>query len=213
MSVFQVRLVRNVGAGYVTDPSKLAAAINYLPVEPSGTAGTIPIGASAQRTMDVTGPNLTRRRLYDGETFTSTNYWKRFAPVSEGGTLTEESAFIHIISDDGTPWSDKDKGLNKFAKVNVLDVVAGTCYSTVANQLDFMALYGAVATYVQITTDQDIKVLLNSSTEAEMDLDSGTHWFDNGDLPLTSLAFCNTESGVTDATVEVVSTLEIISND
>jgi hypothetical protein len=198
MSVFTVRLPRpaELGAGYVTDP-----AYNSV------------TGLSIQKTMEVNGPSLTRRRLTDGQTFTSTNYWKRFAPVSEGGGSPAETAIVHIVSDDGTPWSDSNPEVNKFARVISRTLTAGTTYSAANNQIDMIALYGAIATYTQITVDGAVTARLNSSSSAEMDLASGTHYFDNGDLPLVSLAFDNTASGAGDVALEVVMTLQIQSTD
>jgi hypothetical protein len=163
--------------------------------------------------MEVNGPNLTRRILYDGETFTSTNYWKRYAPVSEGGTMPDETAFIHIVTDDGTPWSDTNPEVNKFARVVSRTLVAGTTYTAANNQIDIMGTWGAVATYTQITVDGACTVRLNSSSSAEMDLTAGTHFFDNGDLPLVSLAFDLSQSGAADVELEVVMALQIQSPD
>lgn len=198
MSVFTVNLpsASTLGAGYATDPAYNSTT-----------------GKSIQKTMEVTGPNLIRRRLYDGETFTSTNYWKRFAPTSEGGSMPAETAFIHIVTDDGSPWSDTNPSVNKFSRVVSRTLVAGSTYTTENNQIDILGTYGAVATYTQITVDGSCSVRLNSSSSAEMDLTSGTQFFDDGDLPLTSLAFDNSDSGASDVALEVVMTLQIQSDD
>ncbi|MBM3206896.1 MAG: hypothetical protein FJZ43_04730, partial [Candidatus Staskawiczbacteria bacterium] len=48
---------------------------------------------SIQRTIYVAGPSKKYRKLFDGDTFTDCNYWKRFAypqvPLSE--------AFIEVV--------------------------------------------------------------------------------------------------------------------
>lgn len=195
MSTFQVRQVStNLGSGYVTD----TALVN---------------GASIQKTIFVTGPNLTFRQLDDGTQFDSTNYWKRFAPISEGGDLPDNQAFITIISDDGTPYSDTNPDANKFARVVDLTVSAGTTFSLAANQIDILADFGGVSMFTQIVTDEIITVRLNSSSSADLDVPVGTLVFDNGDLPLTSLAFDNSASGATDATVQVLLTIQIQSDD
>lgn len=197
MSVFTVRL----------HPSNRDSSVAADPAYNSTT------GKSIQRTMEVTGPNLTRRILADGETFTSTNYWKRFAPISEGGTQPNDVAIIHIVSDDGTPWSDSNPNSNRFARVHSLTVSALTGFNLAANQIDVLGTYGGVATFTQITTDETVNVRLNSSSSADFSLAAGTQTFDNGDLPVTSLAFSNLSSGASDATVTVILTIEIQSND
>jgi len=196
MSTFQVRLV----------PSNRTAGV----VEDTATVS----GESIQKTMWVTGPNLTFRKLYDGETFDSTNYWKRYAPVSEGGSWADdETAFIHIVSDDGSPWSDTNPSVNKFPRVVDLVVAAGTCWDITANQIDVLGDYGGVALFTQIVTDRAIKVRLNGSSSADLDIAAGSQTFDNEDLPVTSLAFCNNESGALDATVQVLLAIQIQSED
>jgi len=196
MSTFQVKLVPATrGVGVVTDPALVS-------------------GESIQKSMWVTGPNLTFRKLNDGETFDSTNYWKRFAPISEGGSWADaETAFIHIVSDDGSPWSDSNSSVNKFPRVVDVVVVAGTCWAVEANQIDVLGDYGGVALYTQIVTDQPIKVRLNGTSSADLDVPAGSQTFDNEDLPITSLAFCNNESGVSDATVQVLFSIQIQSED
>jgi len=196
MSTFQVRLVpSNRGAGIVEDTATVS-------------------GESIQKTMWVTGPNLTFRKLYDGEEFDSTNYWKRYAPVSEGGSWADdETAFIHIVSDDGSPWSDTNPAVNKFPRVVDLVVAAGTCWAVEANQIDVLGDYGGVALFTQIVTDQDVKVRLNGDSQADLDIAAGSQTFDNSDLPITSLAFCNNESGAVDATIQVLFAIQIQSED
>ena len=196
MSTFQVRLVPTTrSTGVAADPAVVS-------------------GESIQKTMWVTGPNLTFRKLYDGETFDSTNYWKRFAPVSEGGAWVDtETAFIHIVTDDGSPWSDTNPCCNRFPRVVDLVVAAGTCWTLAANQIDVLGDYGGVALFTQIVTDRAIKVRLNGSSSADLDLPVGSQTFDNCDLPITSLAFCNNESGALDATVQVLLAIEIQSLD
>jgi hypothetical protein len=85
MSVFKVKLTQGIGRtaqGYL-DP----AVVN---------------GASIQRTIYAPGPNKINRKLFDGQTFTDVNYWKRFAYPN----LAHENAFIEVVTDDGSVWSD-----------------------------------------------------------------------------------------------------------
>ncbi len=186
MSVFVVDLTRNVGNGIVSDPAIDAD------------------GVSLQRTMWCNGANLTWRKLNDGEIFTDCNYWKRYAPISEGGASDESIAFIHILSDDGSPFDDHNPQFNTFAVVEDLVVVGGTTFTLEANQLDILSDHGGFAHFTQIVTDEPVTVRLNGSSDADLDVAAGSQVFDNGDLSISSLAFDNSASGASDATVQVL---------
>jgi hypothetical protein len=175
MSIFQVRLNQSaqLGSGYVTDPAFKSYVTSYT--APATGGGT------QQRSMEVNGPNLTRRRLYDGQTFTSTNYWKRFASTAQGGMLAQADTFIYVVSDDGSPYSDKDKAINKMAVVTKftgstttapylypaiatgqIQGAANSASQTNCGYIDFQGTFGGVATYVQIMADQAIRLSINS---------------------------------------------------
>src|SRR3954469_4535762 len=85
MSVFSVKLTQGVGrtAQGFLDPSVVS-------------------GASIQRTIYAPGPNKINRVLFDGQTFTDVNYWKRFAYPN----LPHDQAFINVVTDDGSVWND-----------------------------------------------------------------------------------------------------------
>ncbi len=186
MSVFVVDLTRNVGLGVVSDDSIDAD------------------GVSLQKTMWATGPNLVWRKLNDGETFTDCNYWKRYASVAEGGASPENIAFIRILSDDGSPFDDFNPQFNTFAVVEDLVVIAGTTFTDPANQLDILSDHGGFAIFTQIVTDEPVTVRINGSSDADLDVAAGSQVFDNGDLSISSLAFDNSASGASDATVQVL---------
>lgn len=195
MSDFIVRLQpTNRGSGFASDPSCLN-------------------GISCQRTITVQGPNGVNRVLSDGETFTSTNYWKKFAPISQGGESTDENAIVHIINDDGSVWNSHNSSFNKFARVHNLTIEAGTTYTSPGNLINVLATYSGISTFTQITTDENISIKLNNNNNANFSLLAGTQVFDNGDLPITSLAFDNSGLEAVDATVEVILTIEIMSID
>lgn len=154
-------------------------------------------GNTIQRTIEVTGPNLTRRILSDGETFEDCNYWKRFAYPQ----VDRDQAFIVVVSDDGSVYSDIPSE-NTFAKVANFTVDPGDTYTD--NAYDVVSTHGGPAVFTQITTDEAIKVRLNGDSSAIIDVAAGTQVFDNGDLIITEIAFDNTASGASSATVQVL---------
>lgn len=184
MSTFKVKLVQgNQGVttgGHVSDPA-------------------VSSGTTIQRTMEVTGPNLTRRILTDGETFEDCNYWKRFAHPQ----IDRDQAFIEVVSDDGSVYSDIPSE-NTFAKVEDFTVTAGTTFTDSGNSFDVVDNHGGPAFFTQITTDEAIKVRLNGDSGAVLDVAAGTQVFDFGDLVITEIAFDNSASGASDATVQVL---------
>jgi hypothetical protein len=153
---------------------------------------------SIQRTLYVAGPDMVTREFKDGDTFTDCNYWKRFAYPQ----LPLEEAFIKVISDDGSIYSDV-KEENNFARVYTIIVDDETDYED--NIIDIYEDNGAAAQFVQIhnSGDGDIKIRINSSTNAILDLASGsTQSFNQGELSVTMLEFKN-QSG-TNTTVQVL---------
>lgn len=190
MSVFSVRLnPSNLGSGYVTDTSATA-------------------GVSAQRSMDVTGPRGSRRLLADGETFTDCNYWLRYAPLSEGGTMAEDLAFIHVVTDDGSVWDDRNPTNNTFNVVEDMLIDAGSTYSDTANIINILSDHGGYAVALRLVVAGDeVNVRLNGSSSAVMSLATGTHTFNRGDYTLSSLEFDNSESSASNATVQVTMTI------
>ena len=247
MSVFQVQFSKatNLASGYVTDPAFQTAYTTTSTTVTSGSATTTVIsgvGGSNQKSMDVTGPNLTRRRLYDGQVFTSTNYWKRYASTSQGGNMAKLSdgtdpSFIYVVSDDGSPYSDKDKAVNKAAYVwtcqltNLMQVLGA------ANSLNVVTQYGGPATYCQIMISgpnggsdptwtsndptQSVKCRINTTAGSVADVDiypgsiGGGQIFDNYDLPISYLSFYLPagSSNTVNCQVEVLLTVELISKD
>ena len=194
MSVFVVDLTRSAGVGTVADTS----------VDSNGL--------SLQKTIYVPGPNLVWRKLTDGETFTDSNYWKRFASVADGGTLPENAALLSIDSDDGTIFDDHNPGNNTFAVVEDLTVAVGTGFGLAANQIDVVGTHGGYAIFTQIVTDVDVTVRINGSSSADLDVSAGSQVFDNGDLQISSLAFSNLPSGGSDATVQVLMSIVLNSS-
>src|SRR5579859_7642952 len=100
MSVFQVQLTQSPNS-QVPGGGPLQPPPYVLTGDGSMDTWAQQNGTSYQRTIYCMGPNRINRKLKDGATFTDCNYWKQFcaAPV---GPLTAETAFITLISDDGS---------------------------------------------------------------------------------------------------------------
>ena len=176
----------------------------------------LPFTTSVSRTINVTGPRRIQRQLKDGETFTDSNYWKRFAYPQ----VALDVAFIEVVTDDGSVYSDVDSE-------NVYPVVwapgtdgviaSGDTYTDTNMSLDIVATYGGSAKFVQIqNTDSSnaIKVKLNGSADAILTLQANsTQIFNSGDLVINKIEFDNSFSGAAEvSTVEVVLTVKSVSN-
>lgn len=199
MSVFKVHLNYPGKQGYL-DFNPATASPGYLGDQ---------MQPSKQRTMFCTGPNRIYRELFDGQVFTDCNYWKRFAYPQ----VPQETAFIEVLSDDGSIYSDIP-GENTFPTVFYpYAVVVADTFAT--NFIDIIGTYGAAATFVQITNlgtlaTQDITVQLNGSVSAVMLLAAGdTQVFNAGDLAVTKLAF---DGGTADTTLQIVLSLTVQCN-
>lgn len=194
MSVFRVSLQQSVQGNLDLDP----------------TNPNTELSPSIQRTIYVTGPNNTYRKLYDGDIFTDCNYWKRFAyPQS-----SREQAFIEIITDDGSMYSDFSEE-NTYPKVYDLTVENGTSYSDPSNVADILTDTGGYAVFVQISNQGStaVKCRLNGVADAIFDLGpSETQVFNNGDLSVTKLEFANVASGGSDTDVQVLVSVKSVCN-
>lgn len=210
MSVFRVRL-NNIDQGQL-DLNPATAT----PVVVGGSGGQPYLGdqfnPSIQRTIYVTGPNLTYRKLSDGEQFTDCNYWKRFAFPQ----VPLEQAFIEVVSDDGSVYSDN-------ANENTYPVTIGggapytvaTVDTFATNFIDVVGTYGSYAVFTQIKNlgtmaTQDIQVQLNGSSSAIFTLAAGdTQIFNSGDLTITRLGF---QGGTANTDIEVIFSLRSVCN-
>ena len=159
---------------------------------------------SIQRTIYVTGPNRINRKLVDGEEFTDCNYWKRFTEDEMGA----ESAFIEVVSDDGSVYSD-NPGENTYPYVWSITADNDTTYAD--NQIDIIGDTGSSTQFCQITnqnetTGDDVKIRLNGSGTAIFDLKAGqTQIFNVGELSLTLIEVDN--SGTNDVNVQVIASI------
>ena len=191
MSEFKVKLNNNKQGLLDTDPSS-----------PTNAQFT----TSKQRTMFVAGPNRKIRELKDGETFTDCNYWKRFAVPM----MSEDNAFIEILSDDGSIYSNTASD-NVFPLVSNFTVAQGSAYGD--NEVDFATDFGSHASFVQIQNlgSFPCMVKLNGSSAAKFSLDNGaTQVFNGGDLIVTKLNFEGDAGGATD--IQIIAAVASVCN-
>ncbi len=182
MSVFRVKLNNS--------------AQGALDINPSTLLG---FSSSIQRTIFVTGPKRIYRKLFDGDTFTDCNYWKKFAYPQ----VPYDQAFIEVITDDGSIYSEVEEE-NNYPQVYTLTVLDGSAFA--ANVCDIIGDTGAAANFVQINNASgggDVRVKLNGLGGAIFDLNAGdTQVFNYGDLAVTKLNFDN--SSGSDADIQVI---------
>lgn len=174
MSVFRVKLNNTQQGRLDVDPS----------TDTSNTLGMVgnQFAISKQRQMYVAGPNRSYRLLKDGEEFTDCNYWKRFTAEVVG----EEYAFIEVITDDGSIYSD-------VAEENTFTVGATVELTTnfADTVIDFVNDHGGPARFVMIQNlDGSIAITgeLNGNTNITFAVGAGeTMMFNQGDIVITSL--------------------------
>lgn len=165
MSVFRVKL-QNMRQG-------------LLDVDPAtGTTFT----TSKQRQIFVAGPKKSYRLLKDGEQFTDCNYWKRFAYPQ----MALEFAFIEVVSDDGSYYSD-DPAENTFAKGATVTLTS----SFADNAINFVDTYGVPAQMLRVQnldSTNHIQGELNGDTNITFNLsENETQFFNSGDLAITQI--------------------------
>jgi hypothetical protein len=160
-----------------------------------------------QRTAYIMGPNRVNRKLKDGETFVDSNYWKRFAYPN----VPLEEAFIEVVEDDGTIYSDTISE-NTYPKVYDLLVEAGSTFA--ANKADIAGDSGSFALFAQITNKSDsdsVKVRINGLASAVIDIPAGaTQTFNPGEVTIGLLEVDNSE-GQGDVAVQIVVSIRVVS--
>ncbi len=205
MSVFQVQL-NNISQGYMDLNPATATSISANNQSQLGAE----MQPSIQRTIYVAGPNRTYRKLFDGQTFTDCNYWKRFAYPQ----VPLDQAFISVVTDDGSVWSDVASE-NTYPKVYNISVANGSTYTTAGNVVDILGDTGGYAIFVQIANQSStaVKVKLNGLASAIFDLGAGeTQVFNSGELSVTKVNFANVVSGGSTATVQVLVSVRSVCN-
>lgn len=191
MSVFRVKLQNSVQG--------------LLDVNP--TTG-VPVTTSVQRTMYAPGPKGAWRELKDGEEFTDSNYWKRFAYPQ----TTLEDAFIEVVTDDGSVYSDVPSE-NVYLKVYNVSVASGSDFED--NVVDVIGDTNSYAIAAEIVNQGStaVQIRVNGSDNAVFDLAaSSVKTFNIGEINVTSLEFLNIVSGGADSDVQVILTIKSVSN-
>ena len=177
MSVFRVKLQHTGKQGQLDYDPSTDTSTTY------GNVGSA-FSTSKQRTVYVMGPKKINRLLIDGDTFTDCNYWKRFAYP----TVPADQAFIEIVSDDGSVYSDIESE-NTFG-VSSGSLTVTSSYSD-ANTLDFVTTYGGSATFVQIRNvggSNAMTAELNGDTDLTITIPASTaQVFNAGDLTITKV--------------------------
>lgn len=185
MSVFRVKLSNTQQGGLDINPATGAQ-----------------FATSIQRTIYVTGPGKTYRKLADGETFTDCNYWKRFAYPN----LPLTQAFIEVVTDDGSVYSDISEE-NTYPKVYDLSVAGASTYED--NVVDILGDTGGHAVFCQITNQDEQAVKVKVNGLAIFDLPANADQiFNHGDLSVTKLEFDNSTSGATTADIQVLMSIK-----
>lgn len=194
MSVFQVDL-NNQYQGYLDLDPKTG-------IEFEASSGN----PSIQRSVYLAGPHGGVLELKDGATFTDSNYWKRFAYPQ----VPANQAFISVISDDGSVWSD-NAAENVFPKV-----FTGTANSGTTSVVDFTnSGTSSFSQFTQITNNGTgtLLVSLNASSAAAFPLPNGsTQIFSAGDVTLGALGL-STASGSASSTAnyQIIASIRSLS--
>jgi hypothetical protein len=169
MSVFRV-IVNNNNQGLMDINPSTGRQFNFF---------NTPSDPSIQRQIYVSGPNGGIRELSDGDTFTDCNYWKKFAYPN----ISEEQAFIVVVTDDGIPWTEN--GDNTYPLVSTGSISAG---GTAA--VDYTLSDGGYAVFAQITNtgSNPMNVAINGAVTATFPLAAGaTQVFNKGDFLIGAL--------------------------
>lgn len=196
------------GTWVVTVLSSSTFALNGSSGNASYTSGGTWFACSVSRTMVCPGPNGYTRILTDGEIFSDCNYWKKFTTSN----LPTSEAFIDLIEDDGIAFSYTTQSV--LNRVYTLTVLNDTTFTDEANIADFLTDYGVAATAAVITVSgEDVTMRINGQDTADYPLSDGaTFEFSAGEASLTSLAFSNSVSGGSTATVIILATIPSVCN-
>lgn len=193
MSVFRVKL-NNASQG-------------LLDIGVDGVQNT----TSIQRSVFIMGPNRRNRLLKDGDTFTDSNYWKKFTADVVGA----ENAFIEVVTDDGSIYLE-DGSPNGYPQVWDISAEGGSTFED--NVADIIGDTGSYTVFCQITNmssddGDDVRLRLNGLTSAVMDLKAGqTQTFNPGELALTMIEVDNSVSGASTVDVQIVASIASTSN-
>ena len=155
--------------------------------------GTTSAEAFGQQSVNLPMPKGQGEKIFkDREVFEGSNYWKKYCVPS----MSQEDAFLVIIEDDGTIYSEDDSENNQ-PFIVTKKVAAGSSYDDEGNEVDLMKEQGTFATFVLIrnkNSSQEVNVKINGSKNAILELDGNDEIsFDKGDIPISKLNFDNSD--------------------
>ena len=155
--------------------------------------GTTSREAFGQQSVSLPTPqNQGERTFKDREVFEGSNYCKKYCTPS----MSQADAFLVIIEDDGTIYSEDDSENNQ-PFIVTKKVAVGSSYNDEGNEIDLMKEQGTFATFVLIrnkNASQEINVKINGSKNAILELDGNDEIsFDKGDIPISKLNFDNSD--------------------
>jgi len=164
--------------------------------------GLLDVGAN-QRTVYIMGPDQRNRILKDGDVFTDSNYWKRFAYPQ----VALEDAFIEVVEDDGSVFID-NKREAIFPKVYDISTESESDFED--NKAEISKDTNGYALFAQITNkgSEDVKFKLNGLNTAIIDLPAGsTQVFNSGDLIINLIEIKNESTESVDVQIVCAITL------
>jgi hypothetical protein len=155
--------------------------------------GTTSAEAFGQQSVSLPTPQGQGDRTFkDREVFEGSNYWKRYCAPS----MPQKDAFLVIIEDDGTIYSEEDSENNQ-PFIVTKKIAVGSSYDDEGNEIDLMKEQGTFATFVLIrnkNSSQEVNVKINGSKNAILELDGNDEIsFDKGDIPISKLNFDNSD--------------------
>lgn len=175
----------------------------------NGTQGLLdndPNGTSIQRSIYVPGPDRVSRELKDGETFSGSNYWKRFTYPN----TSLDQAFLILLEDDGSIWYDK-ADFNNIPKVYKLSVTAETDFED--NVVDIQDDTDSFADFVQISNkseEDSVDIRLNGLSSAIFELGAKeTQVFNSGELNIQKIEATITEGYTGPVELQIITAIVV----
>ncbi len=142
--------------------------------------------------------------IEQGESFTGSNYYKRFTyagMIANGVSEAVAGADSILITtvDDGLAFSETVTGPNN-PRVYNNDIAPAS-----ERLYDFIADLGGPAEFCTIESDEDVHVFLNTNANAKYTLAAGTSiTFNAGELLLNNITVANAVSGAANAVVQII---------
>lgn len=144
----------------------------------------------------VDGPTGKKYSLAPGDVLEGSNFFKRYVGT---GLLT-------LTTDDGSVWVDGDAASGKVARSSSVSVGGSSGFDD--NELDYEALIGGPASYLQITCESGaVQVRINEDADSDFTMAANDiQRFDTGDLLVNKVQFSTDFSGGSAAVLSVIAT-------